>query len=575
MAGVYQSSDGGRSWSPTSVRDTMPFCEVIAASPDFARDQTLYVGGRNGLYRSNRGGAAWRQVLLSASVQSLAVSRGLLLVGTGDDGILRSEDSGNTFAGANAGLIDLSVLALALSPEFERDATGFAATGSGLYRTRNGAKSWRPLDVDAAVQCLCFSPRFAEDRLVLAGTESDGLLRSDDAGAHWESLSELPARSITALAVSNEFTVVATTELGIAISHDGGSTWGIADAALGSVLTLAFVESDGGEALLAGLHRDGAARAVAPFDDWAMANAGLHARLLLGLALSPAFEHGQAMFATGPDDGVLVSDDGGRTWTAHLAGPEDPAVFAIAVSADRTLFASTEAGVLRSSNAGATWQLVTEPGLASVVAAGPRSLWVGQANGQLLTSDDRGESWRTVRDSFDAAIVSVACAPDGTLFVGTVGGGTLTVWRSRDVGLQWERWLVEPGEDLLPLAVSAGYAIDERVYVGVGRRVLTPMRNTREVRAGEQRPMWRDVNLGATSTGIAVPPAAEVSNVVFVATSAGIHVSRDGGEHFARWLDGDGPSATVAVAVSPDYPRDRLVYALEVGGAIWRRRDAD
>ena len=33
------------------------------------------------------------------------------------------------------------------------------------------------------------------------------------------------------------------------------------------------------------------------------------------------------------------------------------------------------------------------------------------------------------------------------------------------------------------------------------------------------------------------------------------------------------PPSVVALAVSPAYPEDRLVYALGLGGTIWRRRD--
>jgi hypothetical protein len=49
---------------------------------------------------------------------------------------------------------------------------------------------------------------------------------------------------------------------------------------------------------------------------------------------------------------------------------------------------------------------------------------------------------------------------------------------------------------------------------------------------------------------------------------------RDGGASFLSWNDGLEPSATVTVAASPSYARDRLVYALGLGGTIWRRQDA-
>jgi photosystem II stability/assembly factor-like uncharacterized protein len=566
-AGVFTSGDAGRTWIRSSGGETIPFNEAICVS----RDGTAYVGGRNGLYRSDDGASSWQRILVGARVLSLGVHGDLLLVGTEQDGVLRSEDRGRTFAGANAGLIDLSVVAMALSPEFERDGTAFLASTSGLYRTRNGGKSWRPLDVDAAVQCLCVSPALTQGGLVLAGTESEGLLRSDDAGAHWEPFPELLATSITAIAHSNgSAKIAAATELGIAISECGSTSWRMTAADIGPVLALEFATAESGEVLLAGLHRNGVARAVEPFDRWICSNEGLQARLLLALAPSPSFDADQRVFAAGPDDGVMVSTDAGRTWTAHLTGREDPRVFSIAAH-DRSLFAATEAGVLRSRDAGATWSVVLEHGAASAVIAPARGrLIVALEHGRLLASDDDGETWRGIGADFDAEIVSVACTSDGTLFVGTSAADELTLWRCTADGINRERRLVERGGGFLAVAASP-----ETVYVGAGTRVLSPIRDTREIRSHERRPLWRSVDLGASITALTTASDAQRRRVIFAATSAGAFVSRDGGESFVPWRADVGPDAILAIAASPNYARDGLVYALEVGGTIWRRRDTD
>ncbi|MCA1645391.1 MAG: hypothetical protein LC797_07955, partial [Chloroflexi bacterium] len=104
----------------------MPFCETITSA-----GSTLYAGCRNGLYRSDDRGATWRQLLAGGRVLTLAVSSELLLVGTEEDGVLRSEDGGRTFSAGNAGLRDLTIQALALPPDFEHDGTGFAGTPTG------------------------------------------------------------------------------------------------------------------------------------------------------------------------------------------------------------------------------------------------------------------------------------------------------------------------------------------------------------------------------------------------------------------------------------------------------------
>jgi hypothetical protein len=302
--------------------------------------------------------------------------------------------------------------------------------------------------------------------------------------------------------------------------------------------------------------------------------------LFVALALSPAFADDHTLFAVGPDDGMIRSTDAGRTWTQHLVEAEDPPVFAVALSPefvhDRSVFVATQSGVLRSSDAGTTWEATGQNSAVPMVSAGPSRAdgkWclVAAQTDQLVASTDAGESWRAMGKSFEGTIVSLACAPDGTWFVATHIAGALTVWRSTDDGGHWEPWLDGRHAALLPLAVSSAYAVNETVYVGLGSRVLTPMRDARETRHGRHRPLWRNVDLGAQIAALATTRDAEGGGVVFAATSAGIYVSRNGGERFSAWQPG--PTATVAVAVSPNYARDRLVYALEVGGVLWRTRD--
>jgi photosystem II stability/assembly factor-like uncharacterized protein len=561
---VFTSADAGATWLAPSRSELVPFNEAIAVSAD----GIVYVGSRNGLYRSADQGQSWDQLLAGARVLSLAASAELLLVGTERDGVLRSEDHGRSFSGANAGLIDLSVIAIAVSPAFEQDGTAFVATTSGLYRTRNGGKSWRPLDVDAAAQCLCIS----QDGLVLAGTESDGLLRSNDGGTHWEPVSTLLAASVTAIAHSRHSgTTAVATDQGIAISENSSESWTLTGADLGPVLAVHFASTDDGEVLLAGLYREGVTRAVDPFDRWSSSNAGLQARLLPGLTLSPSFETDQSLFAAGPDDGVLVSTDSGRTWSVHLNGPDDPRVSGIA--ANRTsLFGATDAGVLRSQDRGRTWSVVMgQRAATAVLVSDSGRIIAALSGGRLLASDDNGNAWRATGADFDAEITAVACAPDRSLFVATRADDELTVWRCTADGLIRERWLVKPGRDHLAVA-----AYGSMVYVGAGSQVLSPIRDAREVRSGEQRPLWRGVDVGATITALATTLDAQRRRVAFAATSAGVYVSRDGGETFAACVGSNhGPGATLAIAVSPNYAQDGLVYTVELNGTIWCYSDTD
>ena len=592
--GVYRSVDGGLSWSQPGVGATVAFADLVAVSPGFARDRTLFVCGVDGLYRSSDGGDTWQTVLVGSRMLSVAVATEathdgvVVLAGTEADGVLRSEDGGRTWTGANAGLLDLTAMCVAVSPCFDTDRTGFAGTTSGLYRTRNGGRAWRSVDTgldDPAVQCLAISPGFAEDRLVLAGTEAHGLLRSTDGGATWRQAPGLDAGGIAAVAFgASGRMLAAATETGIALSSDGGEIWRMrTPGSPRQALSLLFV----GDALLTGLHRDGIARSADRGATWQAANEGLAARLDTDLVLSPDFARDRTVFVAGPEDGVRVSGDGGLTWEAAFS--ESASVHGIAVSAtyasDRSVYLATSGGLRVSRDAGRSWAVCAtgdEP--ARAVACGPGVILAALEGGRLVTSLDGGRDWQAVAAPLEGADaialgVSPGYARDRTLFAVTAASGEVVVWRSTDSGQRWQRWLVQPGSGAtrVPLVVPSRYGVDQTMFVALGRRVLRPVRDAQEVHAGERRPMWQAAEPGPEVTGVtdlAVSPAYGAGDrTVFAATNAGVFVSRSGGETFEAWSDGLDPARVVSVAVSPAYAEDRLVYALGLGGTLWRRVD--
>lgn len=623
--GLFRSEDGGRTWSSNS-QTPLPLLNAVAASSHSATNAVYYAGTQTGFFRSADYGRTWRQTLSGGRVFAIAVapsreSEEHVFIGTQDDGILRSDDTGQTWTGANAGLLDLTVLALAFSPDATRDQTGFAATASGLYRTRNGGKSWRavelPLD-EPAVQALAISPAFADDRLIFAGTEHDGLWRSDDGGATWAHVPGLPDGGIGAIAFSTQTAesrlVAAATEDGVALSRDGGATWSLHGEPLHNVLSLLFIADGDGETLVAGLYRDGIARFVLTDHDagWIQANTGLGATFLTTLIASPTFLRDQTIVAAGPDAGIRVSRDGGARWgdvSADLGGAE---VHDIAITADAdehcVIFAATSAGIYRSRNNGERWEAPTAGGdlSVSIVVTGagteptPPPLFAATLDGNLIASEDGGETWRSINAPFDGAtIISLACSPtythDRTLYVGTTrptraGNGSVraevSLWRSTDGGKRWARWLTaQNGSRTLPLAVSTDHASSNRhdaPFVGLAGKVWHPRRNAWQTRNGVRYPLWRDASLttregdSVAITALAVSPHFSIDRTIVAATSAGVYRSLDAGRTFAAWNNTIEPVPMLALSVTsapndePDHPTF-LVFALDVRGTIWRR----
>ena len=611
--GIRRSTDGGRTWVAQDTGASAPFVTALAPSLDYANDQTLFIGTADGCYRSIDGGKSWQLALTGGRMFALVMvpgkePAGTLFVGTELDGIIRTDDGGRNWGNANPGLLDLTILALAFSPRFAQDGTGFAATAAGLYRTRNGGKSWRQVDLpfeDPAVQCLALSPDFARDKLILAGTESDGLLRSDDAGATWDEVPSLAGRSVSAIVFSADGArLAAATGKGIAISNDGGESWALAGADLGFVLSLAFVPEGGGEALVAGLVRQGIARSEDGGQTWAIADEGLNAVPTLALALSPAFADDRTIVAAGLDDGITISRDGGTTWAAMNDALGDASAYGVAISpryaTDRTLFAALSSGLFRSSDDGASWWQIgmdTLPEAVGAVVVGPVSadgaptlLLAVTLAGQLFASEDNGDTWTPMGKDFGgAAVIALAISPgyakDQTIFAGTrqplpdgSGDNHLILWRSVDGGERWYHWLETRGRSALPLAVPNGYLGDGALYVGLDQGVAKPIRNTWRKGGGDRLPVWNAVELfddadkPVAITALVTSPHYRQDHTVFAATSGGLFVSRDSGRWFEPWSGGMGGAPVVALAVTPRGAEGQWVYALGLGGSVWRRR---
>lgn len=600
--GLFRSEDGGQQWSPAG--DTpLPLLAAVAPSARFAENGLFFAGTQTGFHRSADGGRTWRQTLSGSRVFAIAVVSGpggeeSVFVGTDADGILRSDDAGQTWAGANPGLLDFTVLALAFSPDAARDLTGFAATISGLYRTRNGGKSWRsvelPLD-EPAVQCVAISPAFSTDRLVLIGTEGEGLWRSDDGGNTWGVVRGLPEGPIDAIAFSpSSRRIAVATAGGVALSDDGGGTWRMTGEASPSVLDLFFIPDGAGETLVAGLYRDGVARlAVADGGSrWLPASAGLRAIFLANLVASPIFSRDRTLIIAGPEAGVRISCDGGHTWSD--AGLADAVVNGVAIApntdGDRSIIAATDVGILRSRDNGANWEAPAAGGNAPVgtvvigTAADDSSLPVFAAtlDGHLIASDDGGDRWRDIDAPFSGAmIVSLASGPGRVLFVGTLQrmpsdhSNELALWRSTDSGGSWVHWLEAHGDaGTMPLAAGER----EGIFVGHGARVLHPRRNAWQTRGGVRSPLWSDAPLTARDgesaivTALATSPNYHADGTVYAATSAGLYRSRDRGRTFDRWGDDLIPARLIALATARAAEDAAiLVFALGVDGTVWRR----
>ncbi len=110
---------------------------------------------------------------------------------------------------------------------------------------------------------------------------------------------------------------------------------------------------------------------------------------------------------------LYYSHDGARTWHSAAAPVAELQVNAIAVQPGGAWLAAGEAGVLRSDDQGASWAGVPgSPDRGSALAAGLGGIELGTWSGRQLHSQDGGRSW-TQRTVYPAGIW--AFAGEGTV----------------------------------------------------------------------------------------------------------------------------------------------------------------
>ena len=554
-AGVRHSTDGGRSWSVLGG-PLVPPIEVVMPAPSYARSGLALAGTADGLYRSTDGGATWTATLVGSRVLCIAFAdERLVLVGTESDGVLRSEDAGQTWKSGNPGLLDLTVLGLACSPSFATDQTLLAATASGIFRSRNAGRAWRAVETlpgEPVVQSVA-----ATESALLAGTEGDGLLRSIDNGQTWSSVPALAGRSVTALAVSASTRIAAATDTGVAVSDDAGATWRWVESLSEPFLCVAFT-ADG--TLLGGLPRRGVVRSSDGIS-WESASTQLCANLVVALALRP----GGLLCLAGLEDGLVVSSDAGASWQPVSLG-EASAVYGLSADA---AYAATGVGVFKRREGAGEWERSSTIPARAVASSGD---WVAALGleGEVCTSADGGQTWRTLAWPTGAAgaPTSLSVAVDGTLLVGTNAG----VWRADGrSGADWQPILEAQAGRVSSVLAAPTYPINGLCFVGVGDEVWSTARGVQEVVRGQRRPAWRRTSSPGSVIALASSPTFAQDRTLAVGTSVGVALSRDAGAHWMPWSDGLTGLPVLAVAFSPHFATDHLVYAVELGGRLWRR----
>jgi photosystem II stability/assembly factor-like uncharacterized protein len=181
VAAVYTSSDAGVTWhrvgprmaTPPEGREEEPGA-LVAISPAYGEDGTLFAGTDNGLHVTRDAGQSWKAVVAgplreSSRIEAVAVSPDYendqtVIVSTRERGLLRSTDGGMSFRQVGTELLDANLLVadfsnptsapVQFSPTFATDRTIFAYAQTVVVRSTDGGDSWEILRLPTGTAVL-------------------------------------------------------------------------------------------------------------------------------------------------------------------------------------------------------------------------------------------------------------------------------------------------------------------------------------------------------------------------------------------------------------------------------------
>ncbi|MCC6801405.1 MAG: hypothetical protein IT319_00870 [Anaerolineae bacterium] len=406
-----------------------------------------------------------------------------------------------------------------------------------LFSTNNGG-TWnrgQAAALDKPVTCLALSPDYSQDRVVLAGTDGAGILRSTDGGRYWQyssfGLQDFSITALTAVPVWNDREIMfAATAAGLYRSPNGGRAW-------------------------------------------KLANCGLEDCVVLSIAPSPNFAQDGMVFVGTEADGIFRSCDGGFTWQpgtiASELGAAIPAINVLWFCPDgETCLAGLDDGrILRSWEHGDSW--VTDAKVSTSIlcffSEGDR-LYAGTADAGILDSADGGRSWRAASDFVAREFTSLFSTANTDLYA---FGGTEGLWRSGDQGQSWDN--IGDFESLLLTAATADD--DNRCRLAGTAQGL--------FRADDADPDWQLVLPLADVTTIRFSKTFALDHHVWAGTwDGGIFASRDGGHDWQPMKPPPARMPVVALGVFHDQHESEQIISITFNPGtqiltLWRWLDAE
>ena len=399
--GVYKSENRGSSW--TKLKKGLPkqARRTRTLHLDPSDPKKVYAGTTVGLFTSDNGGQSWRQLFSDVVVNTVVVhpeNGEIVLAGTDDAGVLRSDDGGLTFQASNSGFIHRQIPAIAAD-------------------TRRAGVYYATVSADG---------RFG------------GFFISQDHGLHWESHNDGLGEAVSEIkqilpSNSNTSIFLATTQ-GLFTGSLGEQPWSLLEETASlAILDVVFGDTRENKLFLATLE------GIFQFDLTGQSLRQLMIPEYQGRVNTVLYDPVSRRLLAGTEMGLFTSDDGGQTWKSRIKGlPRSPVN--VLTSSKTRLFCGTRVGLFFSEDGGKNWSQCEGVYPIDIAAVQANPFNPGQvvaadsvAN-HLFHSADGGIRWEIINlGTQRSTIASLTFGPLGELLAGTLSEGVYRIEQARSI----------------------------------------------------------------------------------------------------------------------------------------------
>lgn len=448
--GMYASLDGGNTWFAAGLANKDVWKVAICSNSA----NVLYAATQDSVYKSVDYGSTWNKMNIASNVFQglyfgISISKSnnnVVYVGSLDKGMFKTTDGGTTWSCAlNSGLSATRIWEVTCHPTNTNEVF-CGQQGTGIWKTTNGATQWQ--SSNTGFKCTYISDLHYNSSGLYAAlyNEAGNNYASIKkwGGSNWSSigLNDTWVGKITSVPNATNILFATKTDAGffaspsnrLMRSNNAGSNWYHTGVGIDTTVEIKVIKIDvsNSNTMYAG-NAKGFYKSIDGGNTFTLT--GLNNLNVTSIVVSSTSSN---VIYAGTWSGVYTSTNSGLNWTALPTFSIPIFCLAQLPSSSQTLLAGTYgAGILKSTDAGASWNnvatnllgkviqclLVDPSNSTTIYAGGEMGVYVSTSQGNTGTWTDFSTGMNTYKSKIMNLEVDMST---GNLYAGTLGYGAFT-----------------------------------------------------------------------------------------------------------------------------------------------------